>query len=112
MDYNGSPLSSTIKPNTAIVVTASAGGDEQEVASGKVIEWNPQDGAAMKDFSVVCYDDLYNLQKSQDDRYIKRRTKSALNAIFPIGDPGRRIQGPGQAPRKNAFQSGISGGTL
>ncbi len=97
VDYNGSPLSSTIKPNTAIVVTASAGGDEQEVASGKVIEWNPQDGATMKDFSVVCYDDLYNLQKSQDDRYIKAGTgtKSALNAIFsdwgiPAGeDKGR-----------------------
>lgn len=113
VDYNGSPLSSTIKPNTAIVVTASAGGDEQEVASGKVIEWNPQDGAAMKDFSVVCYDDLYNLQKSQDDRYIKAGTgtKSALNAIFSDwGIPAGEYKGPDKPPRKNAFQSGISGG--
>ena len=36
VDYNGSPLSSTIKPNTAIVVTASAGGDEQEIGRAHV----------------------------------------------------------------------------
>lgn len=108
VDYNGSPLSSTIKPNTAIVVTASAGGDEQEVASGKVIEWNPQDGAAMKDFSVVCYDDLYNLQKSQDDRYIKAGTgtKSALNAIFSDwGIPAGEYKGPDKPHAKTLFKA-------
>ena len=108
VDYNGSPLSSTIKPNTAIVVTASAGGDEQEVASGKVIEWNPQDGATMKDFSVVCYDDLYNLQKSQDDRYIKAGTgtKSALNAIFSDwGIPAGEYKGPDKPHAKTLFKA-------
>ena len=108
VDYNGNPLSSTIKPNTAIVVTASAGGDEKEVANGKVIEWYPQDSATAKGFSVVCYDDLYNLQKSQDDRYIKAGTgtKSALNAIFSDwGIPAGEYKGPDKPHAKTLFKA-------
>lgn len=108
VDYNGNPLSSTIKPNTAIVVTASAGGDEKEVANGKVIEWYPQDSATAKGFSVVCYDDLYNLQKSQDDRYIKTGTgtKSALNAIFSDwGIPAGEYKGPDKPHAKTLFKA-------
>lgn len=68
VDYNGSPLSSTIKPNTAIVVTASAGGDEQEVASGKVIEWNPQDGAVFQDVQT-CVKWMYERMAYGDEQY-------------------------------------------
>lgn len=106
-DYNGNPLSSTIKPNCAIAITASAGGDEEEVASGKVIEWYPQSGSNMKDFSVVGYDDLFCLQKSQDDRYISAGTgtKSALNAIF--SDWGIQLgeyKGPDKPHAKTLFK--------
>ena len=90
------------------MVSASEGGDEKEVANGKVIEWYPQDSATAKGFSVVCYDDLYNLQKSQDDRYIKAGTgtKSALNAIFSDwGIPAGEYKGPDKPHAKTLFKA-------
>ena len=39
--FDGKPLSSTIVPNTIIVITADAGGGEKEVARGYVTEWGP-----------------------------------------------------------------------
>lgn len=98
VDYNGNPLSSTIKPNTAIVVTASAGGDEQEVANGKVIEWNPLDGATTKDFSVVCYDDLYQPPKKPGRPLYQGRNRHKIRPeryLFRLGNPGRGVQRAG-----------------
>ena len=91
--FEGKPLSSTIVPNTIIVVTADDGSGEKEVSRGFVTDWAPTRSSGGKSFSVTCYDELFNLQQSQDDRYITAGTgtKSAISAVFddwgiPIGE--------------------------
>ena len=106
--YAGKPLSSTITPNTVIVITADAGGGEKEVCRGFINEWSPSRSNGSNSFSVTAYDELFNLQQSQDDRYITAGTgtKSAITAVFndwgiPIGE----YKGPDAVHAKTLYKA-------
>lgn len=108
VEFDGKPLSSTIVPNTIIVVTADAGDGEKEVARGFVTEWGPARSSGGNSLSLTAYDELFNLQQSQDDRYLPAGTgtKSAISAVFndwgiPIGE----YKGPDKTHAKTLFKA-------
>lgn len=78
-------LQSIISPGCLIAVIATDGGKlKQEVARGYVTTWNPVLKNESDVFKCTCYDELYNLQKSQENRYFKKGTgtKAAIKRIF------------------------------
>ncbi len=78
-------LSDLIKPGCLIGVFASDGGSfDEEVARGYVEVWNPEEKSGGSNLKCTCYDELYKLQKSQDNRYYPSGTgtKSVLQGIF------------------------------
>lgn len=108
VNFEGKPLSSTIVPNTIVVITADAGGGEKEVARGFVAEWGPERSSGGKSLSLTAYDELFDLQQSQDDRYLPAGTgtKSAITAVFndwgiPIGE----YKGPDKPHAKTLFKA-------
>lgn len=108
VDFEGKPLSSTIVPNTLIVIMAAAGGVEKEVARGFVTEWGPTRSSGGKSFSLTGYDELFNLQQSQDDRYLPAGTgtKSAITAVFnDWGIPVGEYKGPDAVHAKTVYKA-------
>ena len=87
-------LSGIIKPGCLVGIFATDGRSlDEEVARGYVETWNPVERNSGNNLKCTCYDELYKLQKSQDNRYYPSGTgtKSALQAIFddweiPQGD--------------------------
>jgi hypothetical protein len=87
-------LSNLIKPGCMVVIFASEGsGAKKEVARGYVVTWNPVQQNSLNDLKFTCYDELYHLQKSQDNRYFSSGTgtQSAISSILndwgvPMGD--------------------------
>lgn len=78
-------LSSIIKPGCLIGIFASDGGTfDTEVARGYVETWNPEEKNSGNNLKCICYDELYKLQKSQDNRYYPSGTGtgSAIQSIF------------------------------
>lgn len=87
-------ISGLIKPGclVGIFATDDASFDE-EVARGYVETWNQVEKSGGNDLKCTCYDELYKLQKSQDNRYLPSGTgtKSAVQGILsdweiPQGD--------------------------
>lgn len=106
--YNGQLLSSLAKPGCIIAVIADWGTGKEEVARGKIAEWDPQFSSSGNIVGITAYDDLINLQSSQDNRYYSAGTgtKSAITAIFtdwgiPIGE----YKGPDVAHAKTLFKA-------
>lgn len=91
-------LSSIIKPGCLVGIFASDGGRlNQEVARGYVNTWN----TVLKNSDTVLkctgYDELYNLQKSQDNIFIPSGTgtKSAITGVLDAhGVPLGEYNGP------------------
>lgn len=87
-------LSGIIKPGCLVGIFATDGASlNEEVARGYVETWNPVEKNSGNNLKCICYDELYKLQKSQDNRYYPSGTgtKSALQGIFddweiPQGD--------------------------
>ena len=102
-------LSSIIKPGCLIGIFASDGGSlDEEVARGYVETWNPIEKNSGHSLKCIMYDELYKLQKSQDNRYFSSGTgtKSALQSIFddweiPQGD----YQGPNASHGKLIYNN-------
>lgn len=106
--FNGKPLSSTITPNTIIVITANSGSGEKEVIRGTVTEWNPSSRIGENTFTLMAYDELYNMQQSQDDRYITAGTgaKSAIMSMFnDWGIPVSKYSGPNSSLAKTTYKA-------
>jgi hypothetical protein len=82
--YNGSKLSSLIKIGCIAAVKASWGSGKGIVAMGSVVECERTDTKSDAIYNVVAYDNLYSMQKSQDNIYFAKGkgTKSALTSIF------------------------------
>lgn len=91
-------LSSIIKPGCLIGIFATDGGSlDEEVARGYVENWNPMEKNSGNNLKCTCYDELYKLQKSQDNRYYPSgtSTKSALQGIFDDWEiPQGEYKGP------------------
>ena len=106
--YQGKRISSIAKPNCQIIITAETEGSPQEVMRGKITEWNVSRTGSTDVVEVGGYDDLYDLQESQDNRYISEgvTTKAAILAIFSDwGVPVERYEGPTNKNAKTTFKN-------
>lgn len=106
--YNGQYLSQLIKPGCIAAVIADWGSKAEEVARGAITDWEPSLTGSQDSFSATAYDDLYNLQSSQDNRYIRdgTGTKSAITSIFnDWGVPVGEYKGPDIVHAKTVFKN-------
>lgn len=90
-------LSSLIKPGCLIGIFASDGSQEEEVARGFVTEWNPQLQSSGENLKCTNYDVLYQLQKSQDNRFYSSGTgtQSIITGLFEdFAIPTKGYSGP------------------
>lgn len=106
--HNGRHLSELIKPGCIAAVIADWGDGTAEVARACIVEWNTSNSGSSETFNVLAYDELFNLQKSQDNGYISEGTgtKDALTAIFeewkiPVGE----YKGPDVRHAKTLFKN-------
>lgn len=87
-------LSSLIKPGCLVGIFATDGKKmDEEVARGFVETWNPIEQSSQQVLKATCYDELYKLQKSQDNRFYASGTgtKTIITGILddwevPQGD--------------------------
>ena len=108
-------LSKIIKPGCLVGVFATDGASQdEEVARGYVETWNPVEKSGGHTLKCTCYDELYKLQKSQDNRYFPSGTgtKSAIEGIFDDWEiPQGSYQGPnashGKTVENNKYLSDI-----
>lgn len=108
-------LSSIIKPGCLVGIFANDGGSlDEEVARGYVETWNTVEKNSGNNLKCTCYDELYKLQKSQDNRYYPSGTgtKSALQGIFddweiPQGDYNGPNASHGKTVCNNKYLSDI-----
>lgn len=101
-------ISTLVKLGSLILVFASAGGKEQEVARGYVNEWSPSFTGSTHKFSCKCYDNLYPFQQSQDNVYYSSGmgTKSILTKLFSKwGIHLGTYQGPNVTHAKLKYQN-------
>lgn len=102
-------LSGIIKPGCLIGIFASDGGSiDEEVARGYVETWNPVEKNSGSNLKCTCYDELYKLQKSQDNRYYPSGTgtKSALESIFDDWEiPQEEYRGPNAVHGKSVYNN-------
>lgn len=101
-------LSGIIKPGSLIGIFATAGGRSEEVARGYVVSWNLSQQNSAHDLKCVAYDELYNLQKSQDNLFFPSGTgtQTAIQQILnewgiPLGD----YSGPNVSHGKLVFNN-------
>lgn len=91
-------ISALTKPNCYIVLLYSYdGGKTTEAVRGKINEWNPSAKFTLETLKVKAYDELHDLEESDDDLYYSSGagTKSVLTKLFsdwkiPVG----RYTGP------------------
>lgn len=108
-------LSKIIKPGCLVGIFANDGASkDEEVARGYVETWNPVEKNGGHTLKCVCYDELYKLQKSQDNRYFPSGTgtKSAIEGILDDWEiPQGSYQGPnashGKTKANNKYLSDI-----
>lgn len=101
-------LAQLVKPGCSVFVYAKDGRKKYtEVARGTVVTWTPANQSGSHDFKCVCYDMLYNLQKSQDSFFFRSgtSTKARVNKVLnkweiPLG----RYEGPDKKHGKKKYQ--------
>lgn len=101
-------LSSIIKPGSLIGTFATANDYSKEVARGYVVNWNPSQQNNSYDLRCVAYDELYNLQKSQDNLYFPSGTgtQTAIQQILSEwGIPMGNYSGPNVSHGKLIFNN-------
>lgn len=99
---------SKAKLGCLVGIFATDGKKDEEVARGYITTWKPSYSSDSDRFDVKCYDNLYNLQESQDNIYYSSGigTKSAITKIFdnweiPLGS----YSGPNETHAKLAYKS-------
>lgn len=107
-EYGGGLLSGVAKPGCAVIITADWGTGKAEVARGRINDWDPQFAGGGDAVSITAYDDLINLQGSQDNRYYSAGTgtKAAIASI--LDDWGITLgeyKGPDIAHAKTLFKA-------
>lgn len=106
--YQGQRLSQLIKPGCMAAVIADWGDGTDEVARGTIVDWGTNNSGSSDTFAVLAYDELFNLQKSQDNRYITAGTgtKAAISAVFSDwGIPMGEYTGPDIAHAKTLYKN-------
>lgn len=107
-------LSSLLKPGCLVGIFAIVGKREEEVARGYVTDWNPQTQNNENTLKCTCYDILYSLQKSQDNKYYSSGagTRSIITGILKEWNiPVKNYSGPdvshGKLKYNNSYISDI-----
>lgn len=101
-------ISTLAKPGCLVAVFAEHESTNDEVARGYITDWKPTVSGSKDKFDVVCYDELYNLQESQDYVYYSSGigTKSAITKIFnDWGIPMDKYEGPDVTHGKLAYKT-------
>lgn len=102
-------VSERIRLGCTVLVYAKHGEKSfQEVARGELVTRSPTNQNSSHDMKCVCYDKLYNLQKSQDNFFFKSGigTKSRIKKVLgrwkvPLG----RYEGPNKKHGKKWYQN-------
>lgn len=106
--HGGQYLSERIKPGCIAAIIADWGESSDEVARGIITDWEPELSGAQDAITFMAYDELFNLQQSQDNRYIPdgTGTKAAITAIFSDwGIPLGEYKGPNISHAKTTFKN-------
>lgn len=101
-------ISSLAKPGCLVGIFASHGSIDEEVARGYITDWKPTLSGNKDKFDVACYDELYNLQESQELIYYSSGigTKSAITKIFDDWQiPMDKYEGPDVTHGKLAYKT-------
>ncbi|MCM1104893.1 MAG: hypothetical protein NC409_12405 [Clostridium sp.] len=101
-------LSGIIKPGCLIGIFASGGAMDEEVARGYVETWNTIQSSSGDTLRCIGYDDLYKLQKSQDNRYYPSGTSTrfAIESIMKDWEiPCGEYKGPDVAHGKMVYRN-------
>lgn len=101
-------LSDIIKPGCLIGIFATDGSIDEEVARGYVETWDSVEKNSGISLKCTCYDELYRLQKSQDNRYYPSGTgtKSALLGILDDWEiPQGAYSGPNASHGKMVYNN-------
>lgn len=101
-------ISSIARPNCYIIINAETGGTAEEVARGKISEWTPGRSKSSDTLALAAYDELLDLQASQDNRYISKgtSTQEAITAILQDwGIPIGSYAGPSVSHAKTTFKN-------
>lgn len=106
--YRGEHISSFLKLNCVVMIKAHVGGTSTEVARGKIVTWKTSQESDTDELQITAYDLLYDLQKSEDDRYIAKgtTTETAIKKILsdwkvPVGG----YSGPSKKHKKTVFSA-------
>ena len=101
-------ISSLAKPGCLVGVFATDGSIDEEVARGYVTDWKPLLSGSKDKVDITCYDELYNLEESQDLIYYSSGigTKSAITQIFDTWQiPTEKYDGPDVTQGKLAYKT-------
>lgn len=101
-------ISSLAKPGCLVGVFATDGSTDEEVARGYVTDWKPLLSGSKDKVDITCYDELYNLEESQDLIYYSSGigTKSAITQIFDNWQiPTEKYDGPDVTHGKLAYKT-------
>lgn len=102
-------LSSLAKPGCYVyVMYAYKNKQAKEAVRGRIVEWNPSAKASDERLKVKAYDDLYNLQESDDHIYYSAgvSTRSAIMQILKKwGIKTGKYSGPDVTHGKLAYKS-------
>lgn len=106
--YKGVYISSLAKLNCMIFVNATAGGKTDEIFRGTITDWEVGKRDDEHGFDVYAYDNLYYMQKNEDNRYFSEGTgtKSAITSILnDWGIPLGEYSGPDIKHAKTFFKN-------
>ena len=101
-------LSSLIKPGCLVGIFATDGINDDEVARGYVTEWNPTLQNSGDNLKCTSYDKLYDLQKSQDNKYYSSGTGTESIIAGLLDDyeiPTKGYTGPNVSHGKLKYNS-------
>ena len=101
-------ISSLAKPGCLVGDFATDGSIDEEVARGYVTGWKPLLSGSKDKVDITCYDELYNLEESQDLIYYSSGigTKSAITQIFDNWQiPTEKYDGPDVTHGKLAYKT-------
>lgn len=106
--YKGVYISSLAKLNCMVFIKAYSGGIQDEVFRGTITDWEVAKRDDEHGFEAYAYDNLYYMQKNEDNRYFSEGTgtKSAITSILSSwGIPLGAYNGPDVKHAKTFFKN-------
>lgn len=62
-------LSDFLKPGCLVAIYANDGQKDDEIVRGNIVDWKPSNSGGERKITIKAYDNLYDLQQSQDSVY-------------------------------------------